>query len=99
MTPEAIAIEKIEGAVANDLIGDIRVTHGDISGLGSFHDWSTVCLTSHRFGLPQPDVLAILQCHRLLSGTPFARGLSPLCRTGTAFEGQVEQMKPRRQHA
>jgi hypothetical protein len=38
MAPEAIAIEKIEGAVANDLIGDVRITHGDISGLGGLHD-------------------------------------------------------------
>ena len=32
VTPESIAIEKIEGAVANDLIGDIRITHIDIVG-------------------------------------------------------------------
>jgi hypothetical protein len=45
MAPEAIAIEKIEGAVANDLIGDVRVTHGDISGLGRLHDGDSL---SHR---------------------------------------------------
>jgi len=44
VAPEAEAIEEIERTVTNDLVGDVGVTHSDVSGLGCVH----ICLTFSR---------------------------------------------------
>ena len=38
MAAEAIEVQNIDRAVANDLIGHIGVTDRHVPGLGSFHD-------------------------------------------------------------
>ena len=37
MTSEAVAVQQVNRAVTNDLIGDISIAHGDVAGLGTLH--------------------------------------------------------------
>ena len=37
VTSEAGAVKEIDGTIADHLVGDVGVPHGDIAGLGSFH--------------------------------------------------------------
>jgi hypothetical protein len=37
VTAKAPAVEKVNRAVAHDLVGDIRIPHSDVSGLWTLH--------------------------------------------------------------
>jgi hypothetical protein len=40
---QAVGVEKIEGTLTKDLIGDVGVSHGDVLGFGRIHSDNSLC--------------------------------------------------------
>src|ERR1700675_1748851 len=82
---EAIAKQDVDRSVADDLVGDIGVAHGDVSGLGSLHTWlqsvsppSALSPEGRGDSVLPPDAtpVAIKPCAQSAGGKQFRQALA-----------------------